>query len=173
MHVVGQSTPVSCLLLDLSGSTVTSGVSCYILSGTGSLTASSNTPTHKGRGVWQLIITAAEHDSNYMAVLFEPSDARLAKLIQFKSATNSAIAADIATVAHTYTATAAGTGLAIPDVYVECRARGASISTPPIGAGRTNSSGQIVFYLQAGNYDFYPRKAGYDFGTLPDQETVA
>lgn len=73
-------------------------------------------------------------------------------------------------ITFTYTLTSTEDGTAIPDAEVWVTAR--STTTPVLASGRTNASGQVVFYLEAGLIDVWRRKSGWNF-TNPDQEEVA
>ena len=44
--------------------------------------------------------------------------------------------------------------------------------TNVVASGTTNTSGQVVFYLDAGTYYVWREKSGWNF-TNPDTETVA
>ena len=57
----------------------------------------------------------------------------------------------------------------IPDVFVWVTAEG---SSTVLASGYTDEAGEVTFYLDAGSYDFYSRKAGWNF-TNPDTEAVA
>lgn len=68
-------------------------------------------------------------------------------------------------IKHEYVVTSSG--VPVPDVTVEAR-----IGDVTYQLRVTNSLGVATFYLQAGTYDFYARKAGYSPNN-PDTETVA
>ena len=57
----------------------------------------------------------------------------------------------------------------IPDVFVWVTAEN---SSTVLASGYTDEAGEVTFYLDAGSYDFYSRKGGWNF-TNPDPETVA
>ncbi len=70
-------------------------------------------------------------------------------------------------ITYTYTVYDVADGTTpIPDVDVWVKIRdGGTI----LGSGKTDAAGEVVFYLDAGDYDFYRQKSGWDFEN-PDQE---
>lgn len=78
--------------------------------------------------------------------------------------------AGIGAVTWTYTLTDADTGGPIDgaEIWVTTDSAGSYV----IASGTTNASGVVTFYLDAGTYYVWRKKAGYTF-TNPDQETVA
>lgn len=70
-------------------------------------------------------------------------------------------------ITYTYTVYDVADGTTpVPDVDVWVKIRdGGTI----LGSGKTDAAGEVVFYLDAGDYDFYRQKSGWDF-TNPDQE---
>jgi hypothetical protein len=73
-------------------------------------------------------------------------------------------------IAFTYTLTSSvdGTAIADADVWATSDAAGNTI----LASGHTDSAGQVVFYLDAGNAYIWRQKSGYNF-TNPDTEIVA
>jgi hypothetical protein len=69
----------------------------------------------------------------------------------------------------TYTLTTpTGTAIGDAEVWVTSDEAGATI----VASGRTNASGVVTFYLDAGDYYIWSQKVGYNF-TNPDEETVS
>lgn len=70
----------------------------------------------------------------------------------------------------TYTLTSSVGGAAIPDaeVWVTSDAGGVTV----LASGRTNASGEVTFWLDAGTVYVWRQKAGWNF-TNPDTEVVA
>lgn len=72
----------------------------------------------------------------------------------------------------TYTITDSITGNPIGDVNVWATTDSAGENT--VAQGRTNSSGTVTFYLNAGTYYFWQAKAGYNFNSAnPTTVTVS
>lgn len=74
------------------------------------------------------------------------------------------------TIQHTYTVTDSADGTPIDgvEVWVSTDAAGVNV----IASGYTNSSGIVIFMLDAGTYYFWRKRSGYNF-TNPDTEIVA
>ena len=74
------------------------------------------------------------------------------------------------TIQHTYTMTDSADGTPIDgvEVWVSTDAAGVNV----IASGYTNSSGIVIFMLDAGTYYFWRKLSGYNF-TNPDTEIVA
>lgn len=70
----------------------------------------------------------------------------------------------------TYTLTDSGTGLPIADadVWITSNIGGTNV----LASGKTNASGVVTFYLDAGTVYVWRQKTGYDF-TNPDTEVVS
>lgn len=80
---------------------------------------------------------------------------------------NSSISAT--NVTHTYTVTNSG-GDPIPDVLVQARISG---SQTVVQSSTTDASGEALFNLRPGTYQFYATKVGFSFESNPDSETVS
>lgn len=167
MFVKNRASRINAYLENDDGDAIIVGVSCKILADAGTLSDSTNTPSHKGSGVWQLELTAAENSGDSMAVLFTSASRTL--LREWHNQNNAALSADTATVIHTYTVTDEDTSAPVQDVRVECKLSGTDTI---VGQGRTDENGQVIFNLEPGTYDFYATKSGYQF-TNPDTEAVA
>lgn len=73
-------------------------------------------------------------------------------------------------ITFTYTLTSSVDAAAIPDATIWVTTDEAG--TLVIASGTTNTSGQVIFYLDAGTYYVWRHKSGWNF-TNPDIETVA
>lgn len=73
-------------------------------------------------------------------------------------------------ITFTYTLTSTVDASAIPDadIWVTTDSGGSIV----VASGRTDSNGEVVFYLDAGTYYVWRQKSGFNF-TNPDTETVA
>jgi len=71
------------------------------------------------------------------------------------------------TITYTVTDSVTNDPLAQVEVRVTTDASGNNV----VASGTTNTSGQVVFYLDDGTYYFWRERAGYNF-TNPDSETV-
>jgi hypothetical protein len=72
------------------------------------------------------------------------------------------------TFVYTLTSSVDASAIADADVWVTSDQAGNTV----VASGRTNTSGQVTFYLDAGTYYVWRQKAGWNF-TNPDTETVA
>ena len=106
----------------------------------------------------------AEIDSNstQLAAILEDTGTTIPALINSDSGAG--------TIQHTYTVTDSSDGMPIDgvEVWVSTDAAGVNV----IASGYTNSSGIVIFMLDAGTYYFWRKLSGYNF-TNPDQETVS
>jgi len=69
---------------------------------------------------------------------------------------------------YTLTNSVGGAAIADADIWVTSDIGGTSV----IASGKTNQSGVVTFYLDAGTVYVWRQKSGFDF-TNPDQETVS
>lgn len=106
----------------------------------------------------------AEIDSNstQLAAILEDTGTTIPALINADSGAG--------TIQHTYTMTDSADGTPIDgvEVWVSTDAAGVNV----IASGYTNSSGIVIFMLDAGTYYFWRKRSGYNF-VNPDQETVS
>jgi len=106
----------------------------------------------------------AEIDSNstQLAAILEDTGTTIPALINSDSGAG--------TIQHTYTVTDSSDGMPIDgvEVWVSTDAAGVNV----IASGHTNSSGIVIFMLDAGTYYFWRKLSGYNF-TNPDTEIVA
>jgi len=72
------------------------------------------------------------------------------------------------TFTYTLTLAADSSAIADADVWVTSDEAGNTL----VASGETDENGQVVFYLDAGDYYVWAQKAGYNF-TNPDKETVS
>jgi hypothetical protein len=72
------------------------------------------------------------------------------------------------TFTYTVTSSVDATPISDVDVWVSTDSGGSNI----VASGRTNASGIVTFYLDAGTYYLWRQKAGYNF-TNPDTEVVS
>lgn len=93
----------------------------------------------------------------------EPADGSIDDLI-------SEISSGVGAIEWDYVITDSGTGLPIADVivWVTTDVNGSNI----VASGTTNNFGTVTFYLDAGIYYIWRKKAKYNFAN-PDQETVS
>lgn len=112
-------------------------------------------------------LKAADTGSTYIARTGADSDTLETLSDQLDTLTT--YSAGAGSITFTYTLTDSSDSTPIPDATVEVFSD-STLSTL-VAMGTTDSSGEVVFYLDAGTYYLQARKAGYSFST--DTEVVA
>lgn len=156
------------LLNTTTGAPVTTGTPTgyYTIDG-GAQNVLTGSITHIGNGQWTIdVITAAQMNGDVIVLLFtEPSSISVLYTIS-----TTGIAAGVGAITWTYTVTILGTTTPIADVDVWITTDSGGVNI--IASGKTNQSGVVTFYLDAGTVYVWRQKSGYNF-TNPDTEVVS
>lgn len=149
-----------------NGAAFVGAVSVLVTGDGGTQAPGGGTVTHEGNGFHSYVPTQAETNFAHIAFTFTGTGAVPATIQVYTELSPGGVGA----ISWSYTLTNSVTGLPIADadIWVTSNAQGTNV----LASGRTNQSGVVQFFLDAGVVYVWRQKSGWNFDN-PDVETVS
>lgn len=157
------------VMVDTSGNEVTGLAGTFTVTVSkagGAFGVSAGAKAELGNGWYTYTATAGECDTAGALALKVTGAGAVQQNLVYQVATPATAGA----ITWTYTLTDADSGLPIAQAVIWVTTDVAGLNV--VASGRTDDFGEVTFYLDAGTYYVWRRKAGYNF-VNPDTEAVA